>query len=75
MNQIRAMLGSDTGAGRYHHHNIFSICYKCSAPCEFLTLLFLAKEVLELWNEYEAGASPEALLVKDFDKLEMIIQV
>ena len=29
----------------------------------------------ELWEEYEAGASPTAQLVKDFDKLEMIIQV
>ncbi len=34
-----------------------------------------AREVAELWHEYEAAASPEALLVKDFDKLEMIIQV
>ena len=34
-----------------------------------------AQEVIELWNEYEAGSSPVALLVKDFDKLEMIIQV
>lgn len=33
-----------------------------------------AKEVAELWHEYEAAQSPEALLVKDFDKLEMIIQ-
>ncbi len=28
-----------------------------------------------LWREYEAASSPEALLVKDFDKLEMIMQV
>ena len=28
-----------------------------------------------MWREYEEGKSPEALLVKDFDKLEMIIQV
>jgi putative hydrolase of HD superfamily len=32
-------------------------------------------QVGSLWREYEAGTSPEALLVKDFDKLEMIIQV
>ncbi|KAG2435552.1 hypothetical protein HYH02_011846 [Chlamydomonas schloesseri] len=32
-----------------------------------------ASEVESLWLEYEAAASPEALLVKDFDKLEMII--
>ncbi|GIL85574.1 hypothetical protein Vretimale_13327 [Volvox reticuliferus] len=30
-------------------------------------------EVESLWLEYEAAASPEALLVKDFDKLEMIL--
>ncbi|GLC77778.1 hypothetical protein PLESTB_000957000 [Pleodorina starrii] len=32
-----------------------------------------AREVESLWLEYEAASSPEALLVKDFDKLEMII--
>ncbi|ESQ46322.1 hypothetical protein EUTSA_v10000291mg [Eutrema salsugineum] len=33
-----------------------------------------ATEVAELWREYEANASPEAKVVKDFDKLEMILQ-
>ncbi|GBF95859.1 hypothetical protein Rsub_08450 [Raphidocelis subcapitata] len=33
-----------------------------------------AREVSELWHEYEAQSTPEAHLVKDFDKLEMIIQ-
>jgi putative hydrolase of HD superfamily len=33
-----------------------------------------ATEVAMLWHEYEAGVSPEAQLVKDFDKLEMILQ-
>jgi putative hydrolase of HD superfamily len=28
----------------------------------------------ELWREYEDATSPEACLVKDFDKLEMILQ-
>ncbi|KDD75341.1 HD domain-containing protein [Helicosporidium sp. ATCC 50920] len=28
----------------------------------------------ELWEEYEAGSTKEAALVKDFDKLEMILQ-
>ena len=32
------------------------------------------KELLELWKEYEQGASNEAKLVKDMDKLEMILQ-
>lgn len=31
-------------------------------------------EVATLWAEYEAGATPEAALVKDFDKVEMILQ-
>ena len=32
------------------------------------------EEVLALWEEYEAGESAEARLVKDMDKLEMIAQ-
>ncbi len=32
-----------------------------------------AREVESLWLEYEAASSPEALLVKDFDKLEMVV--
>ncbi len=32
------------------------------------------EEILELWKEYEAGETPEAKLVKDMDKLEMILQ-
>jgi putative hydrolase of HD superfamily len=31
-------------------------------------------EILELWREYEAGVSPESKLVKDLDKIEMILQ-
>ncbi|KAF9991100.1 HD domain-containing protein 2 [Mortierella antarctica] len=33
-----------------------------------------AQEISELWAEYEAASTPEALLVKDFDKFEMIMQ-
>ncbi|GJP51323.1 hypothetical protein CLOM_g10482 [Closterium sp. NIES-68] len=33
-----------------------------------------AGEMLALWEEYEANESSEARLVKDFDKLEMILQ-
>ncbi|CAF1861107.1 hypothetical protein Bca4012_033061 [Brassica carinata] len=33
-----------------------------------------AEEIAELWREYEANASPEAKVVKDFDKLELILQ-
>ena len=33
-----------------------------------------AEEIEALWREYEGAQSPEARLVKDFDKLEMILQ-
>ncbi|PNH07103.1 HD domain-containing protein 2 [Tetrabaena socialis] len=33
----------------------------------------MTREVESLWLEYEGASSPEALLVKDFDKLEMIL--
>lgn len=34
----------------------------------------LQREVLELWDEYEAAVSPEAMLAKGLDKLETILQ-
>ncbi|XP_010472377.1 PREDICTED: HD domain-containing protein 2-like [Camelina sativa] len=33
-----------------------------------------ANEIAELWREYEENSSPEAKVVKDFDKVEMILQ-
>ncbi|KAK0571790.1 hypothetical protein LWI29_021614 [Acer saccharum] len=33
-----------------------------------------AKEIGELWMEYEENSTPEAKIVKDFDKVEMILQ-
>ncbi|XP_010268406.1 PREDICTED: HD domain-containing protein 2-like [Nelumbo nucifera] len=33
-----------------------------------------AKEIGDLWMEYEENSSPEAKVVKDFDKVEMILQ-
>lgn len=33
-----------------------------------------ADEIHQLWNEYEDNSSPEAKIVKDFDKVEMILQ-
>ena len=33
-----------------------------------------AAEISALWEEYEAATTPEALLVKDLDKFEMIVQ-
>ncbi|MES1909815.1 MAG: hypothetical protein MHM6MM_002514 [Cercozoa sp. M6MM] len=34
----------------------------------------MACEVFSLWREYEESLTPEAQLVKDFDKIEMILQ-
>lgn len=38
------------------------------------TPLQLESEYLHIWEEYERGDSPEALLVRQIDKLEMVIQ-
>lgn len=46
----------------------------CVRVCVRASLLHAAREVEVLWHEYEAQATPESHLVKDFDKLEMIIQ-
>ncbi|XP_034926815.1 uncharacterized protein [Populus alba] len=42
--------------------------------CELLGAESRAKEMSELWNEYEENSTPEAKIVKDFDKVEMILQ-
>ncbi|KAM0001173.1 putative HD/PDEase domain, 5'-deoxynucleotidase YfbR/HDDC2 [Helianthus debilis subsp. tardiflorus] len=42
--------------------------------CEVLGGGKRAEEIKELWREYEDNASLEANLVKDFDKIEMILQ-
>lgn len=34
----------------------------------------VASDVHDLWAEYEAASTPEALFVKDLDKFEMIVQ-
>jgi putative hydrolases of HD superfamily len=34
----------------------------------------VAQEIAQLWQEYEDATTPEALLVKDLDKFEMIVQ-
>ncbi|HWK66189.1 MAG TPA: HD domain-containing protein [Rhizobiaceae bacterium] len=34
----------------------------------------LRQEILALWDEYNAAASPEAILAKGFDKLETMLQ-
>lgn len=42
--------------------------------CEVLGGGLRAEEIQELWAEYENNSSLEANLVKDFDKVEMILQ-
>ncbi|PSR88224.1 HD domain-containing protein [Actinidia chinensis var. chinensis] len=42
--------------------------------CEVLGGGMRAEEIKELWAEYENNSSIEANLVKDFDKVEMILQ-
>ncbi|XP_022734899.1 HD domain-containing protein 2 isoform X2 [Durio zibethinus] len=42
--------------------------------CKILGGGMRAEEIQELWAEYENNASLEANLVKDFDKVEMILQ-
>ncbi|XP_062206325.1 uncharacterized protein LOC133908356 isoform X2 [Phragmites australis] len=42
--------------------------------CEVLGGGPIADEIKELWGEYENNSSIEANLVKDFDKVEMILQ-
>ncbi|XP_050373376.1 uncharacterized protein LOC126791029 [Argentina anserina] len=42
--------------------------------CKLLGGGSIAKELGELWLEYERNSSPEAKIVKDFDKVEMILQ-
>ena len=34
----------------------------------------MVREIVNLWQEYEDAQTPEALLVKDLDKFEMIVQ-
>ncbi|GAV82321.1 HD_3 domain-containing protein [Cephalotus follicularis] len=42
--------------------------------CKLLGEGSRAKEIADLWMEYEGNSSPEAKIVKDFDKVEMILQ-
>ncbi|KAH6805431.1 Metal-dependent phosphohydrolase [Perilla frutescens var. hirtella] len=42
--------------------------------CKVLGGGMRAEEIQELWQEYETNSSLEANLVKDFDKVEMILQ-
>ena len=35
----------------------------------------VGQEMVDLWQEYEDAQSPEAKVVKDLDKFDMILQV
>lgn len=35
--------------------------------------IYAAKEILELWNEYEDNSSLEAKVVKDLDKVRFLV--
>ena len=37
----------------------------------YTKMQMLAKEIGELWMEYEENSSPEAKIVKDFDKVHL----
>ena len=41
---------------------------------EMLGPMMGGDEILELWKEYEEGSTEEAKLLKDLDKIEMILQ-
>ena len=75
MARIRDMLGTDTSAGQQSKLCERRRCcaYKSDGSCERSAYALYAssagKEVEELWQEYEAASSPEAMLVKDFDKV------
>ena len=78
MARIRDMLGSDTAAGQQTMHGEHLHrrrrayqhvgCCAHSAPGGCAPS---GQEVEELWQEYEAASSPEAMLVKDFDKVRV----
>jgi putative hydrolases of HD superfamily len=57
---------------------IFSLKEKFKREASAMKLIFSkfkeGKEFYQLWKEYEEQSSPEALLLKQVDKLEMVIQ-
>ncbi|OQS05729.1 HD domain-containing protein 2-like isoform 1 [Thraustotheca clavata] len=59
---------SDEDKHKMEKDAIDEICTKLGAESE------AAKEIRELWHEYENASTEEAKMVKDFDKFEMILQ-
>ena len=50
------------------------ICITLIITSKNVYIVIAAKEIAELWREYEENSSPEAKVVKDFDKVELILQ-
>jgi 5'-deoxynucleotidase YfbR-like HD superfamily hydrolase len=49
--------------------------FASAASHSLVVITHVHASAAKLWRQYEDISSPEAALVKDFDKLEMIIQV
>lgn len=62
----RAASGEATGKGAAERRDLLAL----AAPLPAL----LRDEIVALWDEYEAAATPEARLAKGIDKLETILQ-
>lgn len=58
--------GRDPHRARREHEDLVSLC--APLPSD------LQSEVVGLWEEYTAGATPEAAVAKGFDKLETMLQ-
>jgi putative hydrolase of HD superfamily len=79
--RMQGMLGGQTHAGAWRR-----ACLACEKSINFFLQKpttkqqqqnhppIKARDLGALWAEYEAQATPEARLVKDFDKLEMVLQ-
>ncbi len=76
MAQIHAMLGGSVPGDQPASLLCFFVLQENQPGCQMRTLADLLRagsEIQELWQEYEAGQTPEANLVKDFDKVCVVI--
>ncbi|QRM53318.1 HD domain-containing protein [Sinorhizobium sp. BG8] len=58
--------GLDDGRAARERADLSALCAPLPAD--------LSAEILDLWDEYSAAASPEAIFAKGFDKLETMLQ-
>jgi len=56
-----------------HQRELVSMRYICDQLLKPISET-VAKEFMELWEEYEEGISNEAIFVKDVDRFELVIQ-